>query len=214
MEVAILQLNKLITLNTKVIIECGSRLLNLEWDKSDYDFMIVVDDLDKVESFNLINWEEKTDLFIYDKNLVPYEGSFFGEKDQNELLQNIGMLQMNFVTYENVLWKNKSFDLKNFLDKIKNDKYIYLKKFLTNRYIYPILTDITQIERYNKDYYHICYISHLIDNTIDLIDWEKIRHIKEHRFSYDDLKYVKHCMEKCHNWLKYEGEKYAKNRSR
>lgn len=173
MEVVILQLDKLITSNTKTIIECGSRLLNLECDKSDYDFMIVVDDLDKVESFNLTNWGRKIDLFIYDKNLVPHKDSFFSERDQNELLQNIGMLQMNFVTYENVLWKNKNFCLKKFLDKIKNDKYIYLKKFLTNRYIYLILTDITQIERYNKDYYHICYISHLIDNTIDQIDWEK-----------------------------------------
>ena len=176
-------------------------MLDLNDWESDYDIMLVVKNLDQMKSSRLYEKDKKIDLFICDTSLKYHKDLFWKDQHTNKLLWLIGMLQLNFFTSKSILYKSKDFDVDEYINRIKNHKWVYLEEFITDEWISQELRELDWVY-FNKDYYHICYISSLIDDS--QVDWQKVRNIKKHKISIDEIKYIEYCCQKLLNWYKYK----------
>ena len=177
--------------------------MDLDNQDSDYDLLIVVKDINQVKSLKNHKWEKKVDLFIYDEDLNYYKYTFWKDQDTNEFLWLVGMLQLEFFTSKSILYKSKDFDVDKYINKSKKKRWKYLERFLNNKWVKKELHEL-EWTTFNKDYYHICYISSLVDDSEP--DWKKIRNIKDYKISIDEIEYMKYCCQKLLNWQKYRKE--------
>lgn len=163
----------------------GSVMLGVDFTESDKDIEIYIDN----EEIPLKNYKEKEnnwDILFLNKNL------------QNNIpkLWEIGLLQFLFLKEEHILYRNEKFNFNEFIQKIilmKDDLLFSLcKKFYERIKFYSY-------HKYSKKiYYHLCYLSSLIDNS--QINWNIIKNIKSYSEAEEDIEYIEKCRIKLLNF--------------
>ena len=163
----------------------GSVMLGINFKESDKDIEIYIDN----EEIPLKNYKEKEnnwDILFLNKNL------------QNNIpkLWEIGLLQFLFLKEEHILYRNEKFNFNEFIQKIilmKDDLLFSLcKKFYERIKFYSY-------HKYSKKiYYHLCYLSSLIDNS--QINWNIIKNIKSYSEAEEDIEYMEKCSIKLLNF--------------
>lgn len=163
----------------------GSVMLGVDFIESDKDIEIYVDN----EEIPLKNYKDK------ENNL---DILFLNKKLKNNLpkLWEVGLLQFLFLKEEHILYRNEKFNFNEFIQKIilmKDDLlFSFCKKFYERIKFYSY-------HKYSKKiYYHLCYLSSLIDNS--LVDWDVIRNIKKYSNSKEDIEYIEKCKTKLLNF--------------
>lgn len=165
----------------------GSVMLGIDFKESDKDIEIYIDN----EEIPLKNYKEKEnnwDILFLNKNL------------QNNIpkLWEIGLLQFLFLKEEHILYRNEKFNFNEFIQKIilmKDDLLFSLcKKFYERIKFYSY-------HKYSKKiYYHLCYLSSLIDNS--QINWNIIKNIKSYSEAEEDIEYIEKCRIKLLNFYR------------
>ena len=163
----------------------GSVMLGMDFKESDKDIEIYIDN----EEIPLKSYKEKEnnwDILFLNKNL------------QNNIpkLWEIGLLQFLFLKEEHILYRNEKFNFNEFIQKIilmKDDLLFSLcKKFYERIKFYSY-------HKYSKKiYYHLCYLSSLIDNS--QINWNIIKNIKSYSKAEEDIEYIEKCRIKLLNF--------------
>lgn len=182
-----MNLNKYIDLYKPLAIFLkGSAMLEMDLNESDLDIEIYVDN----EEIPLKNYKDKEnnwDILFLNKNL------------QNNLpsLWEIGLLQFLFLKEEHILYRSEKFNFNEFIQKIilmKEDLlYSLCKKFYERIKFYSY-------HKYSKKiYYHLCYLSSLIDNS--QVDWNIIKNIKSYSEIEKDIEYIEKCRIKLLNFF-------------
>ena len=163
----------------------GSVMLGVDFKESDKDIEIYID----AKEIPLKNYKDKEnnwDILFLNKNL------------QNNIpkLWEIGLLQFLFLKEEHILYRNEKFNFNEFIQKIilmKDDLLFSLcKKFYERIKFYSY-------HKYSKKiYYHLCYLSSLIDNS--QVNWDIVRNIKSYSETEEDVKYIENCRIKLLNF--------------
>ena len=163
----------------------GSVMLGIDFKESDKDIEIYID----AEEIPLKNYKDKEnnwDILFLNKNL------------QNNIpkLWEIGLLQFLFLKEEHILYRNEKFNFNEFIQKIilmKDDLLFSLcKKFYERIKFYSY-------HKYSKKiYYHLCYLSSLIDNS--QVNWNIIKNIKSYSEAEEDIEYIEKCRIKLLNF--------------
>lgn len=163
----------------------GSVMLGVDFKESDKDIEIYID----AEEIPLKHYKDKEnnwDILFLNKNL------------QNNIpkLWEIGLLQFLFLKEEHILYRNEKFNFNEFIQKIilmKDDLLFSLcKKFYERIKFYSY-------HKYSKKiYYHLCYLSSLIDNSS--VNWDIVRNIKKYIETEEDIKYIEKCRIKLLNF--------------
>lgn len=172
----------------------GSVMLGVDFKESDKDIEIYVDN----EEMPLKNYKEKennSDILFLNKKL----------QSSIPKLWEIGLLQFLFLKEEHILYRSEKFNFNEFIQKIilMKDELLFslCKKFYGRIKFYSY-------HKYSKKiYYHLCYLSSLIDNS--LVDWNIIKNIKKYSESKADIEYIEKCRVKLLNF--YNKKLRAKN---